>query len=59
MTFITKDNKLIYPELRIDQKHVLSDSKPKFGGGKSPPKKVFSDIDLQTWYYDKVYNRIH
>ncbi len=57
VTFIEKDNKLIYPELKINQR-IISDTKSKSGGGKAPPKKVFSDIDLQTWYYNKV-NQIH
>jgi hypothetical protein len=52
-TFITKDNKLIYPELKINQRIVL-DSKLKSTSDKPPPKKIFSDIDLQTWYYNKV-----
>ncbi len=53
VTFITKDNKLIYPELKITKK-LVSDAKPKSTGDKPPPKKIFSDIDLQTWCYNKV-----
>ncbi len=53
-TFIARDNKLIYPELKINQR-IVSDNKSKSSGGdKPPPKKVFSDIDLQTWFYNKV-----
>ena len=52
VTFLTKDKKLIYPELKISQ-IIASIGKQKSSGGK-PSKKVFSDTDLQTWYYDKV-----
>lgn len=38
---------------------IITDSKSKPSGGKAPPKKVFSDIDLQTWYYDKVKKEQH
>ncbi len=54
VTFITKDHKLIYPELKVNQR-IGSDAKTNpTSGGKPPPKKVFSDMDLQTWYYTKV-----
>ena len=53
VTFIAKDNKLIYPELKINQR-LISEAKPKSTGDKAPPKKIFSDIDLQTWNYNKV-----
>ena len=56
VTFISKDNRLIYPELRVNQRIVL-ESKGKSTGDKPAPKKVFSDIDLQTWYYNKVKQR--
>ena len=52
MTFITRDNKLIYPELKINQR-LVAEGKSKAAGGK-PSKRVFSDIDLQTWCYNKV-----
>ncbi|CAF1169688.1 unnamed protein product [Adineta ricciae] len=58
VTFLTKDKKLIYPELKISQ-ITASIGKQKSSGGK-PSKKVFSDTDLQTWYYDKdgyIYNK--
>ena len=53
VTFVTKDHKLIYPELKINQR-IGSDKKSNQTGGKPPPKKVFSDMDLQTWCYTKV-----
>ena len=53
VTFITNVNRLIYPELKINQA-VLLESKPKFNNDRSQQKKIFSDIDLQTWCYDKV-----
>jgi hypothetical protein len=51
--FLHKDKKLIYPELRVTQK-LSFDSKSRHAGDKQPPKKLFSDLDLQTWYYNKV-----
>ncbi|CAF0848442.1 unnamed protein product [Rotaria sp. Silwood1] len=59
VTFIYKNKKIIYPELKIKQ-IILPDSKPKSNTNKPPPKRVFSDIDLQTWCYDKdgyIYNK--
>ncbi|CAF0809708.1 unnamed protein product [Rotaria sordida] len=52
VTFIIKNKKLIYPELKIKQ-IIIPDSKPKSTSGKTPPKRIFSDIDLQAWCYDK------
>ncbi|CAF3985284.1 unnamed protein product [Adineta steineri] len=59
VTFITKNHRLIYPELRISQR-IISDTKSKPAHHKAPPKKIFSDIDLQTWCYTKdgyIYNK--
>ncbi|CAM4769077.1 unnamed protein product [Rotaria magnacalcarata] len=59
VTFIAKDKMLIYPELQIN-KVILPDSKSKLTTGKAPPKRIFSETDLQTWCYDKdgyIYNR--
>lgn len=56
-TFLTRNNKLIYPELKINQR-IVSDSKSKSAGTKPTSKRVFSDVDLQTWYYNKVKNKI-
>ena len=51
--FLHKDKKLMYPELRITQK-LAFDSKSKHTGDKPAPKRLFSELDLQTWYYNKV-----
>ncbi|CAF2617983.1 unnamed protein product [Rotaria sp. Silwood2] len=59
VTFIIKNKKIIYPELKIKQ-IILPDSKPKSNTGNQQAKRVFSDIDLQTWCYDKdgyIYNK--
>lgn len=57
VTFLTRNNKLIYPELKVNQR-LVTDSKSKGAGSKPTSKKVFSDVDLQTWYYNKVQKKI-
>jgi hypothetical protein len=51
--FLHKDKKLIYPELKVAQK-LSSDTKSKGTNDRAASKKVFSDLDLQTWLYNKV-----
>ena len=53
VTFLARNNKLIYPELKINQR-IITEGKSKGAGSKPTSKKVFSDMDLQTWYYNKV-----
>ena len=57
MTFLTRNNKLIYPELKVNQR-LVTDGKSKGAGSKPTSKRVFSDVDLQTWYYNKVQTKI-
>lgn len=57
--FLIKDTRLMQPELKIKQR-IVSEGKTKSTSGKPPPKKVFSDLDLQTWLYSKdgyIYNK--
>ena len=54
-TFLTKNQKLIYPELRIQER--IAPEQNRRPGEKKDKKKIFSDIDLQTWFYDKVSRR--
>lgn len=54
VTFIVNEKKkLVYPELKIQQ-NIYAGSKSSTSGHKSSSKRIFSELDLQTWYYDKV-----
>lgn len=57
VTFITRDRKLIYPELKINKIYV-SEVKAKSTTNKPPPKKVFPENDLQLWCFDKVKSKL-
>lgn len=48
-TFIRKNRNLMYPELKIKKKHEIGQKKEN-----SSHRRVFLELDLQTWFYSKV-----
>ena len=51
---MNEKRQLMYPELRILQNANVG-SKSSASGNKSSGKKIFSELDLQTWFYDQVF----